>query len=81
MLPKTSAYVKRYGRQTKWMYFLIEDDELLQKYITWDTVSADVKKNLSTIKNFSKQKIKHNDDEVTQFNNKEILKVGSDHTC
>ena len=56
MLPKTSAYVKRYGRQTKWMYFLIEDDELLQKYITWDKVSADVKKNLSTIKNFSKQK-------------------------
>ena len=56
MLPKTSAYVKRYGRQTKWMYFLIEDDELLEKYIIWDKVSADIKKNLSTIKNFSKQK-------------------------
>ena len=56
MLPKTSAYVKRYGRQTKRMYFLIEDDELLEKYIIWDKVSADIKKNLSTIKNFSKQK-------------------------
>ena len=29
MLPKTNAYVKGYGRQTKWMYFLIEDDDLL----------------------------------------------------
>ena len=24
MLPKTSAYVKSYDGQTKWMYFLIE---------------------------------------------------------
>ena len=56
MLFKTSAYVKSYDRQTKWMYFLIEDDELLEKYNTiWDKVSADIKKNLianlSTIKN------------------------------
>ena len=28
MLPKTSAYVKRYDVETKWMYFLIEDDNL-----------------------------------------------------
>ena len=27
MLPKTSTYVKGYNRQTKWMYFFIEDDE------------------------------------------------------
>ena len=32
MLPKTSAYVKVNG-QTNWMYFLIEDDELTEKYI------------------------------------------------
>ena len=32
MLPKTSAYVKIYDGQTKWMYFLIEDDDLLEKY-------------------------------------------------
>ena len=31
MLPKTSAYVKNYDGQTKWMYFLIEDDDLLAK--------------------------------------------------
>ena len=45
MLPKTSAYVKSYDRQTKWMYFLIEDDDLLEKYNTiWVKVSADIKK-------------------------------------
>ena len=57
MLPKTSAYVKTYDRQTKWMYFLIEDDDLLKKSNTsWDKVSADIKKNLiaslSIIKHF-----------------------------
>ena len=31
MFPKTSACVKSYDGQTKWMYFLIKDDELLQK--------------------------------------------------
>ena len=34
MLPKTTAYVKRYDGQTKWMYFLIEDDNLLEKFNT-----------------------------------------------
>ena len=47
MLPKTNAYVKGYDAQTKWMYFLIEDDKLLEKYNTiWDKISADTKKNL-----------------------------------
>ena len=27
---KTSTYVKSYGGETKWMYFLIEDDDLLK---------------------------------------------------
>ena len=45
MLPKTSAYVKSYDGQTKWMCFLITDDELLEKYNTiYDKVSADIKK-------------------------------------
>ena len=45
MLPKTSSYVRTYDVQTKWMYFLIEDDDLLEKYNTiWDKVSADIKK-------------------------------------
>ena len=47
MLPKTSAYVKRYDWQTKWMYFLIEDDGLLEKSNTiWAKFSSDIKKNL-----------------------------------
>ena len=37
MLPKTSGYVKRFDGQTKWMYFLIEDDDLLENDDTiWD---------------------------------------------
>ena len=44
MLPKTSTYVRSYDRQTKWIYFLIENDDLLEKYSTvWDKVSTDIK--------------------------------------
>ena len=44
LLTKTSAYVKSYDGQTKWMYFLIKNNDLLQKYnATWYKVSADVK--------------------------------------
>ena len=35
ILPKTSAYVKSFDGQTKWMYFLIEDGDLLKKYNTF----------------------------------------------
>ena len=57
MLPKTRAYVKSYNGQTKYMYFLNKNDELLGKYKTiLDKVNADTKKNLiatmSAIKNF-----------------------------
>ena len=45
MLLKTSVYVKRYDGQTKWMYFLIEYNDLLEKYNTgWVKVSADIRK-------------------------------------
>ena len=45
MSPKTRADVKIYNEQTKWMYFLIKDDALLEKYNTiWDKFSADIKK-------------------------------------
>ena len=47
MLLKTSAYVKIYDGRTKWMYFLIENDDLLEKYNTiLGKISADIKKNL-----------------------------------
>ena len=73
MLPKTSAYVKSYNAQTKWMYFWIEDDDLLEKYNTiWNKVSANIKKEfgreLVYNKNYLlKTKIKFHGDEVTDF--------------
>ena len=46
MLPETSAYVKSYDGQIKWMYFLIEHYGLLEEYNSiCDKVCADIKKN------------------------------------
>ena len=57
MPPEISASVTSFDGQTKWMYFLIEDDGLLEKYNTiWDKVNTDIKDKLiasqSTLKNF-----------------------------
>ena len=57
MLPKRSAYVKGCDGQTKWMYFLIENDDLLEKYNTICVKSALISRknltvSLSTIKIF-----------------------------
>ena len=39
MLPKTSVYVKSYDGHTKWMYFLIGGDDLLEKFNnTWQGI-------------------------------------------
>ena len=47
MLPKLSAYVKSSNGQTKWMYFLIEGDDLLGKYKTiCEKVRVDIKKRI-----------------------------------
>ena len=86
MLPKTSTYVKSYDGQTKWMYFLIQDANFLQKYNTIrDKVSDYIKKEFDSEpicnKNFLKTKIKPNDNEVKDFYDKEIPKVNSNHTC
>ena len=86
MVPKTSAYVKSYDGQIKWMYFLIEDDHLLNKYDNiWHKISVDIKKEFDSepvyYKEFSKTKIKSHDDEVTDFYDKKIPNVDSDHTC
>ena len=62
-----SAYVKSWDGQTKWMYFLIKDDYLLEKY-NRDKVSADIKNEFDNEpiynKNFLKTKIKSYGDEV-----------------
>ena len=59
MLPKASTYVNSDDGQTKWMYFLIENDDLLEKYNTiWDKVSADIKKELDSEPVYNKKIIR-----------------------
>ena len=72
MLPKTSAYVLSYDGQTKWVYFLNENDDLFEKYNTiWDKVSTYIKEEFDSEsvynKNFLKIKIKSYGEEVTDF--------------
>ena len=79
MLPKTSAYVKRYDGQTKCMYYLIKYDDLLEKHnIIWDEVSADIKKEFGSEsvynKEFLKAKMKSHGDEDTDFCDKKFLR-------
>ena len=85
MFPKSSAYVKRYDGQTKWMYFLIENYYLLEKYNTiWDKVNSDIKNELGSQLVYNKKKlktkIKSHGDEVANFYVKEIPKVDSNYT-
>ena len=68
------------------MYFLINNDDLLENYKTiWDKVSADIKKELDIEpvykKTFLKPIIKSRGDEVSYFYDKEISKVDFNHTC
>ena len=67
------------------MYFLIEDDGLLEKYnAISEKVSGDIKKEFDSEsaynKNFLKTKIKSCGDEVTDFYDKKILSVDSNDT-
>ena len=60
------------------IYFLIEADDLLEKYNTiWDKVSADIKKEFDSIpaynKNYLKTRIKSHDNAVTDFYDKKFL--------
>ena len=73
ILPKTSVYVKSYDdKQTKWMYLLIKDNDLLEKNnFIWDKVRADINKEFDSElvykKEFLKTKIKSHGDDVTDF--------------
>ena len=86
MLLETSAYVKGDDGQTKQMYFLIEDDDLSEKYNKfWGKVSPDIRKEFDSDtvynKNYLKAKIKSHGDEVTDFYDKIIPKLDFNHTC
>ena len=66
--------------------FLIEDDDLCEKFNTIrDKVSSDIKKEFDSEpaynQIFLKTKIKSYGDDVTDFYDKEIPKVNSNHTC
>ena len=66
--------------------FLIEHDDLLEKYNTiWDKVRADIRKELGNKPAFNEEclkiKMKSHGDEVKAFYDKEISKVISNYTC
>ena len=72
MLLETTTYIGSCDGQTKWMYFLIEDNDLLEKYnTTWDKVSGNITRQFDSesvySKEFLKTKIKSHDDEATDF--------------
>ena len=80
MLPKVTSYVKSYDGQTKWMYYLIKHDDLLEKYNSiWDKVRADIEKEFDSepvynIK-FLKSKIKSHGDEDRGFYDKKFQRL------
>ena len=68
------------------MYFLIENDDLLEKHnAIWDKVSTYIKKHLisslSLIQIFGKLKQNLYSDEIKDFYDKEIPKVDPNYTC
>ena len=68
------------------MFFLIEDDELLEKHnAIWDEFSADIKKEFDSEpvcdKEILKTKAKSHGNEATNFYDKGISNVNSNHTC
>ena len=62
--------------------FLIEDDDLLEKYTTiWDKFSADIEKEFDNKPVYNKENFKAKVKSHKDFYDKEILKVDSNHTC
>ena len=86
MLSKRSTYIESYNVQTKWNFFLIEDNNLSKKCNTiQDKVPTDIKKEFDSEPVYNKQilktKIKSYGDKATDFQNKEMPKAGSNITC
>ena len=66
--------------------FLIEDNDLLEKYDTaWVKISFNTEKESDSEPLYNKKKFgnqtKSYGDKATGFHDKEIPKVGSNHTC
>ena len=85
MIPKTSAYLKRYDGETKLMHFLTGYDDLLEKYNTIsDKVSADIEKEFES-EPVQNTKIKTKIPKITKIKTKitkknEIKSYGYDGT-
>ena len=72
MLAKTSACVKCFNVEIKWIYFFGEDDKLLEKYNRiWNKFSNSIKRELACEpiynKKFLKTKIRSYADGATDF--------------
>ena len=86
MFPKMSGYIKS-GNKTKYMSFLIKDDELLEKHNNiWDRVCNSIKRGFDSEPVFSqyylKPKIKSYEGKIsTKFYDDEIPKEGSHVNC
>ena len=82
-----SAYVKRYDSgATKWMCFLIENGQLIEKYNDiWNKTSNSIKTEFHSKSVYNKKplktKINTYGNKAKDFHDKEILKVGSNYTC
>ena len=86
MLSKLSACTKSYDGQTKWMNFLIKDDELYKKHNDiWNKLVIVSKKNLtwspSKIKKSYKTEIKYYGDDTTGFHARKLPEVGCNYIC
>lgn len=82
MFPKTGPYEKDYNGEKTQLYFLIKDNDLLNKCNTvWNKFSADAKMELKSEpvynKNYLKTQRTFYGYETTEFSNKEVPKVYS----
>ena len=80
-----SAYVKRYDSgATKWMSFLIENEQLIEKYNILNKISNSMKTEFHSKSIYNKKplktKINTYGNKAKDFPDKEILKVGSNYT-
>ena len=68
------------------MYFLIEDDDLLEKYnAICNKISTDIQKELDNEPVYNKKLLKAKiiscSDEATNFNYRKVSNVSSNYTC
>ena len=86
ILAKPRAYVTRFDGESKWIYILIEDDELFKKFNdNWNKDNNSIKKEFAGApiydKKFLKTKINSYSDETVDFHVRKIPEIGSNYIC